>query len=398
MKRRHLAGLLVILFIVLTCSFAADAQIRTAKDPDIEKYLKDHTKRVKDQERAERAARKNDPYKRLRPYKTLGEINGEMDNAAKTYPDLVSISEYGKSVDGRPLRMLKISTGGEGKASILYSANIHGGEMAGNMICLELIKYFSEGYGNDRDITHLLDRIDVYIIPVLNPDGMARTVHQQSKYGTLFTLTRKNSNNIDLNRNFPYPAEVSERLNDIAGSSKKISPNYRGVTPLSEPETQAIDRLFDERRFTVHCNWHTTGGLIMSPPATFPEPLADDGLHEQMRKDYQSAMFDQYAEHTELEFYPTIGSLDDYIYHRYGSLCITMEVGKHVMKRFFFAFHNGTYSPMFWAANVHYIDREVANNMPGAVSLAWWTLKIGEDPSIKKWGPTDNLWVGERPR
>ena len=106
-------------------------------------------------------------------------------------------------------------------------------------------------------------------------------------------------------------------------------------------------------------------------------------------------MFDEYAEHTELQFYPTIGTLDDYIYHRYGSLCITMEVGKHMFKRFFLGFHNGTYSPMFWAANVHYIEREVANNLPGAIDLSWWTLKIGEDPSMRKWEPTDELWVGE---
>ena len=395
MKKNNFAGLIIFLFFVFIFPFGANAQFRTAKDPVIEKYLKDYSKSVRELEKEQRKARRNDPYRRLRPYKTLEEINNEMDLAEKSYPDLVSISDYGKSVDDRPLRMMKLSTGGEDKSSILYSANIHGNELAGNMICLELIKYFTEGYGSNRDITYLLDRIDIYIIPVLNPDGMERTVRQQSKYGALFTLTRKNSNNVDLNRNFPYPAQVNERLNDLAGSQRKISPSYRGVTPLSEPETQAIDRLFDEYRFTVHCNWHTTGGLIMSPPATFPETLPDDDLHEQMRKDYQSAMFDQYAQHTELEFYPTIGSLDDYIYHRYGSLCITMEVGKHMFKRSLFAFHNGTYSPLFWGGNVYYIDREVANNLPGAISLAWWTQKIGEDPSIKKWTPTDELWVGE---
>ena len=371
------------------------AQIRTAKDPAVKQYLKDYDERVKAEEKAEREARRADPHPKLRPYLTLDEIYAALDEAAKDFPKLATVSEYGRSVKGRPLKMMIISTGPGDKPRILYSANIHGNEMAGNMICLELIRYFTAGYGHDRDATYLLDRVDVFVIPVLNPDGMARTVEQQDKMGAVLTLTRKNEHGVDLNRNFPFPPEALVRLKDSAGSNRKWMPNFRGTDPLSEPETQALDALFARYGFLVHCNYHTSGGIILSPPATLPEPGPDDGLFGRMRRDYQGKMFDPYVEHTELEFYPTIGSLDDYMYHRYGTLTITMEVGKHSLRRALRGCHHGTCSPVFWASNVFKVERETANNREGAVQLAWWALKIHNDPSLRQWAPPSEPWVGE---
>lgn len=395
MNNHGIKKLALVLSLLLVLPAISLAQIRTAKDPVVEDYLKAYKQKARAETREEAKAKMADPHRKLRPYLTLDEINDKMEAAAAARPDMVKIIEYGKSVEGRPLLMLAISTGPGDKPKILYSANIHGNEMAGNMICMALIDYFVEGYGKDRDTTYLLDRVDVYVIPVLNPDGMAATVEQQDKMGTLISLTRKNAHKVDLNRNFPFPEDALTRLHDLAGSSRKISPNYRGPNPLSEPETMALDKLFDQYRFLVHCNYHTTGGLIMSPPATLPEPLPDDGLHTKMRLDYQEAMFDPYAEHTELQFYPTIGSLDDYMYHRYGALCITMEIGKNTLKRMLLGFHNGAYSPLFWASNVYYIERETINNLDAAVRLSWWALKIHENKSLYNWVASEKVWVGE---
>jgi len=376
---------------------ASLAQIRTARDPAVKEYLEAHEKKVKEEKRAERRARRNDPHRRIRPYMTLEEIYAAMEAHQEAWPDMVSVFEYGKSVDGRPLLVMRISTGGSGKPKILYSANIHGNEMAGNMICMALIDHFLESYGRDRDLTWLMDRVEVHVIPVMNPDGMARTVRQQDRYGVLFTLTRKNSRQVDLNRNFPYPPEALDRLKDSAGSSKKWMTNYRGPAPLSEPESRALDELFVSQRYVVHCNYHTTGGLIMSPPATLPEPLPDKDLFESMRLDYREQMFDPYRQHTELQFYPTIGSLDDWMYHKYGTLSVTMEVGKRPLKRMILGCHNGTCSPLFWASNVYKLDQEIANNLDPAVRLAWRTLDIHQK-GLRKWRPTEELWAGEPAR
>ena len=388
------SNLILVALAVLLFPAASFAQFRTAQDPAVKEYLEAYEAKVEAEKKAERQDRWDDPHRKLRPYLTLDEIYGRMDETARQHPAMVTVSEYGKSVEGRPLQIMKISVGDREKPSMLYSANIHGNEMAGNMICLAIIDYFVEGYGSDRDVTWLLDRLDIYVVPVLNPDGMAATVRQQDRYGTVVKLARKNANGVDLNRNFPYPEEALTRLKDSAGSNRKWMTNYRGPAPLSEPETKAIDRLFAEKRFIVHMNYHTTGGIILSPPATLPEAGPDDDLHADMRKDYQSEMFNEYVEHTELQFYPTIGSLDDYVYHRYGTKCITVEVGKEPFKRALLGCHNFSCSPLFWLSNVHYIDREIANNLDGAVRMAWWALDI-EEKGLSEWGPPDKSWVGE---
>lgn len=72
---------------------------------------------------------------------------------------------------------------------------------------------------SDDPIKHLRDHrpirgVNLWVIPVLNPDGLARG-------------TRKNARGVDLNRNFPV------RWKDLDGEEES------GPNPASEPETRA---------------------------------------------------------------------------------------------------------------------------------------------------------------
>jgi hypothetical protein len=122
--------------------------------------------------------------------------------------------------------------------------------------------------------------------------------------------------------------------------------------------------------------------------------IPDYELLVEMGQSYQDRMFDKYRVHSEFALYPTIGSLDGYLDHRYGILCITMEVGKSGQTNPFIP-HHGTFSPIFWMANVWELDREIANNLWGALHLTEWAIKIHENPEMYKWEPTDKLWHGE---
>jgi murein tripeptide amidase MpaA len=67
---------------------------------------------------------------------------------------------------------------------------------------MHLIDYLLEGYGTDPRITEMIDNTEIFINPLANPDG---TYHggNNSVYGA----QRYNANNIDLNRNYPDPAD-----------------------------------------------------------------------------------------------------------------------------------------------------------------------------------------------
>ena len=104
-------NLILVALAVLLFPAASFAQFRTAKDPAVKEYLEAYKDKVEAERKAERAARWDDPHRKLRPYLTLDEIYASMDETARQHPDLVTVSEYGKSVEGRPLRIMKISVG-----------------------------------------------------------------------------------------------------------------------------------------------------------------------------------------------------------------------------------------------------------------------------------------------
>jgi len=390
MKR---AGWLIFLGALFFIISIAPAKLNAKLDPEIKKYLKEVKKKEREQRKKERAERRKDKYRRLRPYHTLEELYAQMDELAKNYPELVSIEVYGKSVEGRELRAIKISSGGKNKPEILFSANIHAQELAGAEFCMALARKLVKGYGSDCYITRLVKNADVYIIPVLNPDGNYKASHTQAKYG-ITGFIRKNKNKVDLNRNFPYPPDAPDRLKDSAGSKHRWMMTYRGPKPLSEPETKSLIDFIEKHNFIISMNYHTTGGMIMYPPGTFPERTPDDELFEKMAKEYQALQFDKYKVHPEIDLYPTIGALDDYIYHHYGVLPLTIEIGKRPLRRALIP-RNGTISPIFWSFNVYYLEREIANLMPGALNLIEWAIKLYKNPDMIKWKPPKQRWVGE---
>lgn len=383
-----------VLFVGLTLGFCGASF--AGEDPEITKARKEIKRERKEAKRAERKALRSDPNRLLRPYQTLEEIYDELDAIVSEHSDIMSSGVYGKSLEGRDLRWVRFEGKPGDKPEILYSSNIHAMELAGGQCCMGVIRYLAEGYGSDVYATYLVDHVDIYAVPIMNPDGVYKFTRQQARFGTA-GLVRKNASRVDLNRNYPYPEDAPSRLKDQAGSKRKWMPTYQGPEPLSEPESIAYLGFIEAHDFLMHINWHTSGGMIMYPPATFPDPIPDGELLEDMGMSYQERMFDKYRVHSEFALYPTIGSLDDYLYHRYGILCITMEVGKSSQTSPF-VLHHGTFSPVFWMANVWELDREIANNLAGSLHLAEWAVKIHENPEMYQWEPDDEMWYGEPPK
>ncbi|MFC6045910.1 M14 family zinc carboxypeptidase [Nocardioides hankookensis] len=116
-------------------------------------------------------------------------------------PAVVERVVIGHSVRGRPITAWHL--GEPGKRKVLLMATMHGDEGKPRQILTSL-----------RD-GQPIRGIDLWVVPVYNPDGLARG-------------TRKNAHGVDLNRNFPY------RWADLDGSYES------GPRAASEPETRAM--------------------------------------------------------------------------------------------------------------------------------------------------------------
>lgn len=101
------------------------------------------------------------------------------------YPSLFSVETVGKSQKDRDIVLVtaKKQDGDNDKLRILYYARVHGDEPSGT----EAMLYFMTRIAENPEVNALLDKVDFYIMPMVNPDGAE-------------SFTRATANGIDPNR------------------------------------------------------------------------------------------------------------------------------------------------------------------------------------------------------
>ena len=91
-------------------------------------------------------------------------------------------------------------------------------------------------YGTDNSISEMLDEVDFFVIPVVNPDGYEYTWSSPSRryWRKNRRVNANGSIGVDLNRNW------GAGWGGGGSSGIAASDIYRGTAPFSEPETQAM--------------------------------------------------------------------------------------------------------------------------------------------------------------
>ncbi len=131
----------------------------------------------------------------------------------------------GHSARGRPI-VAWVDGPSSARRRVLLIGVIHGNEQAGLAIT------------SAERVRRPADGVQVWIVPELNPDGVAAD-------------TRQNADRVDLNRNFPYRWEYSS------------DPTfYSGPRPASEPETRAMMRLVLRIRPAITITYHQHMDLV----------------------------------------------------------------------------------------------------------------------------------------
>jgi len=96
---------------------------------------------------------------------------------AEIFPQLITVNKLGESYEKRPIWILTITNQASGmaqdKPAVWIDANIHATEISGTTVALFIAQSLLHGYGNDLQITRLLDTSVFYIVPRVNPDGAA---------------------------------------------------------------------------------------------------------------------------------------------------------------------------------------------------------------------------------
>ncbi|MGI8587241.1 MAG: M14 family metallopeptidase [Chloroflexia bacterium] len=270
-------------------------------------------------------------------YFKYDEIRDFLSKMVEEYPELISTEIIGKSHEGREIPIALITNSATGtpleKPGYWIDANTHAGEVTGSAVALYTIHHLLTQYGNDAQVTRLLDEYMVYVLPRITVDG-------SEKYLTTPYLLRSSV------RPYPYPDQrdglywedvdgdgliLNMRIHDDNGAWKasekdprvmlhrelddfggtyyhlisegmihnydgyevKVAPTLEGMDfnrnyphmwdsegtqrgagdfPLSEPETRAEAEFWrTHRNINGFLTYHTSSAVILRPYSTHPD-------------------------------------------------------------------------------------------------------------------------------
>lgn len=175
------------------------------------------------------------------------------------YKGLIHYESIGCSLDGRDIFMVKV---GKGKDNVIATSGVHGREIVNPMVLLCMAEYYCEEFKDS------LERISIYIVPVLNPDGYSIAIQgfdclRTEQYRRMcerkhipFYLWKYNARCVDINRNFPCITWEKKDVDDEAGS---------------EPETAALMQLFQSVSSIGYVDYHSRGKQIYYHRKSLPE-------------------------------------------------------------------------------------------------------------------------------
>jgi hypothetical protein len=273
-------------------------------------------------------------YNVWRSYSEPGGIKDEMEALATQYDGLTELITIGESVQGQPIYAMRVTADADrvkdGKRpAVLYVSTQHAREWISPEVSRRLLRHYLESYGDDAQVTRLVDTTELWFVLVANPDGYDWTFTEGQR------LWRKNlrdndgdgvitpNDGVDPNRNFPTNWGY-----DNEGSSPDFaSATYRGTGPASESETQALDGLLSSIDFSFMVNYHSAAELILYGVGwQVDTPTPDDVVNIALAGTDDNPAIAGYDPDLSAELYITNGDTTDHAHTAYGTLAFTPEL------------------------------------------------------------------------
>jgi len=270
------------------------------------------------------------PDKSMGGFKTFGEVSSDLFFQHLMFPDITTDRiSIGQSLEGRDIWAIKISDNpdvDEDEPEVLITGTIHAREVICPHVLMYFINYLCENYGTDPRVTNIVDNREIWIVPVVNPDGHVHNELTNPSGGGMWRKNRRDNGDgtwgVDLNRNWGY----MWGYDDIGSSPNGDDETYRGTGPFSEPETQVMRDFTYAHDFQISAYYHSCASVILWPMGWTPEPTPDEPLFYSLAD--TMAAFSQYGIGSGLIGYGTNGSSDDWYYGELQQISYTFEVGR----------------------------------------------------------------------
>jgi carboxypeptidase T len=264
-------------------------------------------------------------------FHTYSENVAFVDSLRLLYPEVISEKwSIGQSHEGNDLWCFRVSDNpdlDESEPEILIDGMHHAREIMASEFPIMFAEYLAQNYGTDPEITWLLDNRELYIVPIVNPDGVIYNESTDPAGGGMWRKNRRDNGDgtigVDPNRNYPY----EWGYDDTGSSPDSDSIVYRGPSAGSEPEVQAMMNLVNSRQFITHDTVHTYSNLTLYPFGFNTVPAPDAAAFTLMGA--EMCKFNGYVYGTPVEAinYAVNGGTFDWTYGQKGVFSFSNEIG-----------------------------------------------------------------------
>ena len=261
-------------------------------------------------------------------YPSYQQYEALLRRIAADHPSLCRLVDLGPTTSlVRPHRLWALVVSdqpgnNQNEPEVLLTSTMHGDETVGFVLTLRLIDHLLREYGNDPEITELVDETEIWINPLANPDGTYfgsdETVAQAIRS---FTTTSGTDTGVDPNRNFP----------GIVGNQHPDgNPWWR--------ETETMMALAESRTFVLSANLHGGIEVVNYPWDTVERRHPDDLWFQTLARDWADLAqtdspggyltdFDNGITNG-YDWYPVDGGRQDFMTFFHGGREVTIELSE----------------------------------------------------------------------
>lgn len=263
-------------------------------------------------------------------YLDYSEVTAQLLTYENTYPTRAKRYELAATAEGRRVWAMKISdnvTSQEDEPEILVIGLHQAREIMSTEVCMDMINFLLTNYGSNPDVTQWVNSWQIWIVPMLNPDGSAYCWATDQYW----TKNRRDNGGgvygVDLGHNYPLDWGAC-----FGSASDPNSNSYRGPSAASEPEIQALITLGQNHHFDLVLSYQSFDEFVLGPYGCYGETPPDHSLVDYtgnqiasvIQKDSGSTGY-AYGSWWNM-LYSNDGNETDYFYAQFGSYAYAIEV------------------------------------------------------------------------
>ncbi len=221
---------------------------------------------------------------------TYEDLREDILKLKSEFPE-AEVGSIGKSVWGKELYYIKLGTG---DLKVMYNGAHHGMEWITSAMLMKFAFDFLKSGRDGKALGGfnpgaLMRRTTLYIVPMLNPDGVRlsalgipKRLAQQEKQRLLrmnssenFSKWQANANGVDLNHNYDALWKKSKEMEAEYGIYSPGPTRFSGTRAESEPESRALADFTRRQNFALTIAFHSQGKVIYhgfmdkNPPRSF---------------------------------------------------------------------------------------------------------------------------------